>query len=156
MKLALNGALTIATNDGANIEIAEAVGAENIWMCGSTFSELQRLRQSGYNSAAIYESDPEIKQSLDMIRTGYFSPGQPDLFVPIFDSLVQHGDRFMVLADYADYVRAQAEIDIAYRDRLAWTRKAILNIARIGRFSVDRLVGQYASEVWATAPVPST
>ena len=154
MKLALNGALTIATRDGANIEIAEAVGDENIWMFGGTFKELQRLRQKGYNSAAIYESHSEIKQSLDMIRGGYFSPGRPDLFAPIFDSLVRNGDPFMVLADYDDYVRAQKEIDAAYADPLSWARKAVLNVARMGEFSVDRLVGQYAGEIWKTSPVP--
>ncbi len=155
MKLALNGALTIATHDGANSEIAEAVGAENIWMCGHDFEELQHLRAGGYNPAALYESNPEIKQSLDMIRSGYFSPGHPDLFVPIFDSLIKGGDQFMVLADYDDYVRAQMEIDDAYRNSALWTRKAILNVARIGHFSMDRLVRQYAGEVWGSAPVPN-
>ncbi|HEX3487678.1 MAG TPA: glycogen/starch/alpha-glucan family phosphorylase, partial [Micropepsaceae bacterium] len=153
MKLALNGALTIATHDGANSEIADAVGDENIWMCGHTFEELQHLRQSGYNPARIYESNPELKQSLDMIRSGYFSADRPDLFVPIFDSLVKD-DHFMVLADYEDYVRAQTEIDHAYGNRMVWTRKAVLNVARMGGFSMDRLVRQYAGEVWGSKPVP--
>ncbi|HXJ01830.1 MAG TPA: glycogen/starch/alpha-glucan phosphorylase [Micropepsaceae bacterium] len=156
MKLALNGALTIATHDGANSEIADAVGHENIWMCGHTFEELQHLRQSGYNSAAIYESHPEIKQSLDMIRSGYFSADHhPELFVPIFDSLVKYGDHFMVLADYDDYVRAQMEIDDAYRNSKLWTRKSVLNVARMGSFSMDRLLRQYAGKVWTAAPVPA-
>jgi starch phosphorylase len=153
MKLALNGALTIATHDGANSEIAAAVGAENIWMCGHTFEELEQLRRDGYNPAAIYESNQEIKQSLDMIRSGYFSPDQPDLFVPIFDSLVKH-DHFMALADYADYARAQAEIDQAYGRRDLWLRKAILNVTRVGYFSMDRLVREYAGQVWAANSVP--
>jgi glycogen phosphorylase len=155
MKLSLNGALTIATQDGANTEIAEAVGDENIWMCGHDFGELQEIRRKGYNPAAIYETNAEIKQSLDMIRSGYFSPEQRDLFVPIFDSIVTGGDPFMLLADYDDYVRAQGEIDEAYGDSAQWTRKAILNVARMGRFSMDRLVRQYAGEVWGTQPVPS-
>lgn len=151
MKLALNGALTIATHDGANNEIADAVGHDNIWMCGHTFEELQHLR-AGYDPAAIYESHAALKQSLDMIRGGYFSPGRPGLFVPIFDSLVRGGDHFMVLADYDDYVRAQGEIDSVYRDPDLWTRKAILNVARIGGFSIDRLVREYAGAVWGSSP----
>lgn len=152
MKLALSGALTIATHDGANDEIADAVGHENIWMCGYTFEELQELRRSGYDPRALYETHSTIRQSLDMIRTGYFSPSEPDLFVPIFDSLLKHGDRYMVLADYDDYVRAQTEIDEAYSDQTHWNRKAILNVARVGRFSIDRVVDEYAREVWGASP----
>jgi starch phosphorylase len=153
MKLALNGALTIATHDGANDEIAEAVGNENTFMFGNTVEELTQLKSAGYDPAAIYESNRELKLVLDMIRDGYFSPEQRNLFVPIFDSLVRQGDYYMVLADYEAYVACQASVDAAFKDRTAWTRKTILNVANIGRFSIDRLVQQYASEVWDAKPI---
>lgn len=154
MKLALNGALTIATHDGANGEIADAVGNENIFMFGYTCDELRSLRDRGYDPAAIYEANGELKQVLDMIRTGYFSPEQPDLFVPIFDALVRHGDHYMLIADYAAYVKCQDRVDVAFRDPQRWTRMAILNVAGVGRFSVDRLVREYASSVWDAEQVP--
>jgi starch phosphorylase len=153
MKLALNGALTIATYDGANTEIAEAVGKDNIFMFGHTVEEIRDLRQRWYDPAAIYESNPELKQVLDMIRTGYFSPDDPDLFMPIFDSLVRHGDYYMVLADYESYVDCQAKVDAAFQDPYEWTRKAIFNVANIGPFSVDRLVRDYANKVWDAKPL---
>jgi starch phosphorylase len=155
MKLALNGALTIASHDGANNEICAAVGHDNIWMFGNAFEELENVRRSGYDPAAVYESHAEIRQSLDMIRAGYFSPDQRDVFAPIFDALVRGGDRYMVLADYDDYARAQTEIDAAYADTAQWMRKAVLNIARIGSFSIDRLTREYATQVWHSEPVRS-
>ena len=153
MKLALNGALTIATHDGANDEIADAVGRENIFMFGHTVEELNQLKGSGYDPAAIYESNSELKLVLDMIRDGYFSPQQRNLFLPIFDSLVRQGDYYMVLADYESYVACQASVDAAFQDRTDWTRKTILNVANVGCFSIDRLVQQYASEVWNAKPI---
>ncbi len=153
MKLALNGALTIATYDGANTEIAEAVGKDNIFMFGHTVDEIRDLRQRWYDPAAIYESNPELKQVLDMIRGGYFSPDDPDLFAPVFESLVRHGDYYMVLADYEAYVDCQAKVDAAFQDSFDWTRKTILNVANIGPFSVDRLVRDYAAKVWDVKPV---
>jgi len=154
MKLALNGALTIATRDGANNEIADAVGSENIFMFGHVYDELRHLRQRGYDPAAIYETNEELKRVLDMIRTGYFSPEQPDLFVPIFDALVRHGDHYMLLADYDAYVKCQDRVEATFRDPRRWTRMAILNVARMGPFSVDRLVREYATAVWEAKPVP--
>jgi starch phosphorylase len=153
MKLALNGALTIATHDGANDEIAEAVGSDNIFMFGHEVAELNRLRSAGYDPEALYESNRELKDVLDMIRSGYFSPEQRDLFVPIFDSLVRQGDHYLVLADYEAYVACQARVDAAFQDKKEWTRKTILNVANVGRFSIDRLVREYASEVWNTTPI---
>jgi len=155
MKLALNGALTLATHDGANDEIAQAVGAENIFMFGRTVDELRALKGTGYDPEAIYESNAELKLVLDMIRTGYFSPEQPHVFVPIFDSLVRHGDYYMVLADFESYVARQSAVDTAYQDREAWLRKAILNVARVGPFSIDRVVRDYATLVWNVQPVPN-
>ena len=154
MKLALNGALTIATHDGANDEIADAVGHENIFMFGHTYDELRALRQEGYDPRTIYAANPELRQSLDMIRGGYFSPDNRDLFAPIVDSLLEGGDYYMLLADYDAYWNCQESVDAAYGDQTGWNRKAILNVANIGGFSIDRLVHQYASEVWHAAPVP--
>jgi starch phosphorylase len=154
MKLALNGALTIATHDGANDEIAEAVGAENIFMFGHNYEELQALRRNGYDPVSIYAANPELHQTLDMIRDGYFSPGNRSLFAPVVDSLLSGGDYFMLLADYESYVTCQQSVDAAYQDTRQWNRKAILNVAHIGGFSVDRLVQQYADEVWHATPVP--
>jgi starch phosphorylase len=154
MKLALNGALTIATHDGANDEIADAVGRDNIFMFGHTYEELGELRQGGYDPGDIYASNPELQQSLDMIRGGYFSPQNRELFVPIVDSLLSGGDHYMLLADYDSYARCQQSVDAAYRDPKQWNRKAILNVANIGGFSIDRLVHQYAAEVWNATPVP--
>jgi starch phosphorylase len=153
MKLALNGALTIATHDGANNEIADAVGSENIFTFGHTNEELRDLRRRGYDPATIYDTNDELKRVLDMIRTGYFSPEQPDLFVPIFDALVRHGDRYMLLADYDGYVLCEDRVDAAYRDPRQWTRMAIRNVAGAGRFSIDRLVRQYAAAIWEADPV---
>jgi starch phosphorylase len=154
MKLALNGALTIATHDGANDEIAEAVGRDNIFMFGNTFDGLNDIRRKGYDPRAIYQANPGLHQALDMIRGGYFSPQNRDLFVPIVDSLIAQGDTYMLLADYEAYVACQAGVDAAYRDRREWTRKAILNVAHMGWFSMDRLVREYAEVVWDAQVVP--
>src|SRR5262249_35345220 len=117
--------------------------------------ELRALKGTGYDPEAIYESNAELKLVLDMIRTGYFSPEQPHVFVPIFDSLVRHGDYYMVLADFESYVARQSAVDTAYQDREAWLRKAILNVARVGPFSIDRVVRDYATLVWNVQPVPN-
>lgn len=153
MKLALNGALTIATHDGANDEIADAVGSDNIFMFGHSFDEIRELRSRGYDPRAIYEANEELRQALDMIRNGYFSPEQPDHFIPIFDALVRQGDHYMLLADYDAYVQCQDRIDAAFRECPQWTRKAILNVARVGGFSADRLVREYATMVWGADAV---
>ena len=156
MKFALNGALSIATHDGANDEIAEAVGQENIFMFGGSYEDLTELRRSGYDPAGIYEGNAELRRTLDMIRGGYFSQGRIDVFAPIFDSLVRQGDRYMVLADYDAYAQAQARVDSSFCDRDQWTRKAIRNVANAGRFSIDRSVREYASDVWQVKPMPIT
>jgi starch phosphorylase len=153
MKLALNGALTIATQDGANTEIRDAVKPENIFMFGYNFDELQALRARDYHPASIIRDNAELAQSLDMIRDGYFSPQDRALFVPVVEALL-NGDPFMVLADYEAYGQAQAAVDACWRDREEWTTKAILNVARMSPFSMDRLVHQYAERVWDAKPVP--
>jgi starch phosphorylase len=156
MKLALNGALSIATQDGANTEIRDAVGIENIWMFGYSFDELRALDESRYNPRTIYQENSEVRQSLDLIRDGYFASHDRDLFKPVVASLLDDGDPFMVLADYEAYVRTQAQVDETWRDRNAWITKSILNVARMSPFSMDRLVHQYAERVWNAKPAPAS
>lgn len=152
MKLAVNGALTIGTLDGANIEIMEKVGAENIFIFGNTSEQIENLRLS-YNPRAIYDSNPELKQALDQIRDGFFSPGDPGRFRPIYDSLINYGDRYMLLADYESYIATHEQVDALYRQTLRWDRKAIHNIANMGYFSSDRTISEYAKEVWDAIPL---
>jgi glycogen phosphorylase len=152
MKFGLNGALTIGTLDGANIEIKGEVGDENIFIFGLTADEVSALRAKGYHPWDIYESGMELKQTLDMIAGGYFSPEAPDMFRPIFDALTQN-DRFMVLADYGSYISCQERADELYRNPGEWSRRAILNIAGMGRFSSDRTIREYAEKIWNVKPV---
>jgi starch phosphorylase len=153
MKFALNGALTIATHDGANDEIAEAVGRDNIFMFGATHDELQALRQRGYDPISLYESNAELKEALDMIGGGYFSPERSNLFLPIYDSLLRHGDHYMLLTDFVPYLQCQERIDATYADQREWLRRVIANVANMGFFSADRLVREYALAVWDAKPV---
>ncbi|MBI2267794.1 MAG: glycogen/starch/alpha-glucan phosphorylase [Armatimonadetes bacterium] len=153
MKFALNGALTIGTLDGANIEIREKVGEENFFLCGLTAQEVAALRTSGYNPYEYYRENPELREVLDMILSGHFSPEQPDLFKPIMDNLLYGGDPYMLLADFASYVACQEQVSEAFLNPEEWTRKAILNIARSGYFSSDRTIKEYAEEIWMVKPV---
>ena len=153
MKLALNGALTIGTLDGANIEISHEVGSNNMFIFGLTAEEVVQLRASGYNPWDHYHRDPELKQVLDMIGSGYFSADETDRYKPLFDLLTRDGDHYLLLADYAAYVSAQQDVDRLYRDRDEWGRRAILNVAHMGRFSSDRTVLEYARDIWGTRPV---
>jgi glycogen phosphorylase len=151
MKLALNGALTIGTMDGANIEIREQVGAENFFLFGLTAVEVSALKAGGYHPRAYYESNPELKEVLDLIGSGFFSPQQPELFQPLVQNLLNH-DPFMLLADYASYVQCQEQVDQAYLEPEHWTRKSILNVARIGYFSSDRAIRDYCERIWNVKP----
>ncbi|KQW59333.1 glycogen/starch/alpha-glucan phosphorylase [Variovorax sp. Root411] len=153
MKFALNGALTIGTLDGANVEMRENVGPENIFIFGNTTPEVADIRARGYQPREIYEGNGELKRVLDAIRDGAFSPGEPARYQGIYDALVNWGDHYLLLADYASYVAKQAEVDALYRDSDAWTRMAILNVAGMGAFSSDRTIAQYAHEIWRTKPV---
>jgi starch phosphorylase len=153
MKLALNGALTIGTLDGANAEIAEEVGRDNIFLFGLSAEEVEARRAAGYDPRAVCDSNPELKLALDMIEGGLFSPGEPDAFRPLVEGLKTHGDRFMLLADYAAYVACQERVDALYLDDDAWTTRAILNVAGMGAFSSDRAVLEYARTIWHAAPV---
>lgn len=151
MKLALNGALTIGTLDGANLEIRDAVGQENFFAFGLTLGEVGRLRERGYSPSGYCERDAELAVTLEMIRDGYFSAGDRGLFQPLVDSLLRLNDPFMVLADFTDYVACQDRVEVARADEENWVRKTILNVARMGWCSSDRAIGEYAREVWGTS-----
>jgi starch phosphorylase len=148
MKFALNGALTIGTLDGANIEIKEEVGDEHIFIFGLTVDEVERKRREGYRPQLVYQENAELKQALDQIKDGFFEPDNPGLFHPITDALIENGDYFMVCADYQSYLDKQREVEQRYEDRASWLRSAILNVARIGKFSSDRTIREYAEEIW--------
>jgi starch phosphorylase len=154
MKLALNGALTIGTDDGANIEIREHVGNDNIFIFGLKAHEVRATREAGYHPLAIYEKDARLKAVLDAIGGGQFSPDEPGRYRGLVDSLLWGGDHYLLLADYASYVETQARVDSLYRDPVAWTTRAILNVAGMGMFSSDRTIREYASLVWGVAPRP--
>jgi len=147
MKFALNGALTIGTLDGANVEIKEEVGDENIFIFGNTVEDVDALRREGYNPWEYYEKNSDLKQVLDQIRDGFFN-SDTGLYSPIIDSLLHKGDYFLVLSDYEAYCKEQAKVDELYRDQDAWNRMAILNTARVGKFSSDRTIRDYAEEIW--------
>ncbi|MBI5937762.1 MAG: glycogen/starch/alpha-glucan phosphorylase [Betaproteobacteria bacterium] len=153
MKLSLNGALTIGTLDGANVEIRQEVGPENFFIFGLTTPEVANLRQAGYNPWDYYHGNEELRHVLDMIRDGYFSPEDRDRFRPIFDALTVGGDNYLLLADYASYIACQQEVETLYRDREAWMRKAILNVAHMGKFSSDRTIAEYARHIWQAKAV---
>ncbi|MEO1767454.1 glycogen/starch/alpha-glucan phosphorylase [Thiobacter aerophilum] len=153
MKLALNGALTIGTLDGANIEIRNEVGAENIFIFGLDTEGVTALRAAGHDPWWHYRENAELRQVLDMIRDGFFSPEEPARHRVIFDALTTGGDPFLLLADYADYVARQQEVERVYRNRDEWLRRAVLNVARMGRFSADRSIREYAEVIWNVKPV---
>ena len=153
MKLTLNGALTIGTLDGANIEIRDAVGAENFFLFGLTSEEVADMRSHNYQARDFYDKDQELRRVLDMIASGYFSPDEPQRFTPIIDALLNNGDRYMVMADYRSYVDTQQQAATLYNQASAWTRSAIINVANMGFFSTDRTIDEYAKKVWHVNPV---
>jgi glycogen phosphorylase len=148
MKLALNGALTIGTDDGANIEIRQNVGDDNIFIFGLKTPEVRALRQTGYQPIRIYENTPTLKAVLDAITGGQFSPDEPGRYRPLVDSLLWGGDHYMLLADYASYVATQSRVDDLYRTPGQWCQKAIANVAGMGLFSSDRTIREYARQIW--------
>lgn len=152
MKFAMNGALTIGTLDGANVEIREAVGVENFFLFGLTEAEVQARKAAGYNPWEEYAANPELKLAIDRIGSGFFSHGDPNLFRPLVDGLL-HRDDYLLLADYQSYVEAQAAVDRAYRDPEHWTRMSILNVARMGYFSSDRSIEDYRQRIWRAPSV---
>ncbi|MDA0711823.1 MAG: glycogen/starch/alpha-glucan phosphorylase [bacterium] len=154
MKFALNGALTIGTLDGANIEIKDAVGDDNIFIFGLTVDEIVSARNAGYNPHHFYNTNAELRRVVDQIGEGRFSPQQPDLFQPIIRTLLHDGDPYMIMADFGAYLESQDRVSNTYRDTDAWTRMSILNTARVGRFSSDRTIREYANEIWHVDPIP--
>jgi starch phosphorylase len=152
MKFAMNGALTIGTLDGANVEIRDAVGADNFFLFGLTASEVARTKAEGYSPRSRYESNQDLREAIDLIDGGAFSDGNRSLFKPLIDSLLNH-DEYMLLADYQSYVDCQQRVSDAYRDQTNWTRMSILNAARVGRFSSDRSIRDYCREIWNITPM---
>ena len=148
MKLALNGALTIGTDDGANIEIRQQVGDDNIFIFGLSTAQVRLSKQAGYQPLRICESNTRIKAVLDAVASGQFSEEEPGRYRALVDSLLWGGDHYMLLADFDSYVATQARVDTLYRDRAGWAKKAIANVAGMGFFSSDRTIAQYAREVW--------
>ncbi len=154
MKFALNGALTIGTMDGANVEIREEVGEDNIFIFGLESDGVKKLVADGYDPQEYYYKNTELKRVLLQVQHGFFSREQPDLFKPISDALLYGGDRYLLLADYESYVKCQDRVAFQFRDRDAWARMSILNTANMGKFSTDRTIAEYAKDIWGVTPVP--
>ena len=152
MKFALNGALTIGTLDGANIEIRQAVGEENFFLFGLTAEEVRAKRAAGYRPWDHYISNPELRETIDQISSGGFSRGDSDLFKPLVDSLLKY-DPYLAFADYEAYLKCQEQVSEAYKHREHWTRMSILNTARMGKFSSDRAIREYCEKIWNAKPV---
>jgi starch phosphorylase len=152
MKLALNGALTIGTLDGANIEIRDEVGEENIFIFGLRADEVNDLLARGYDPNAYMATNRSLARIVDSIASGHFSRGDKDLFRPLVAKLLSTRDEYVHLADLASYIEAQDRVDVEYRDRNNWLKKSLLNIARMGKFSSDRTIHQYATEIWNIKP----
>ncbi len=153
MKFALNGALTIGTLDGATVEMAEQIGAENMFLFGLKAEEVSALKQNGYDPCYYYNSDEQLKNAIDAIANDAFSQNEPGIFAPIVESLLQKGDPYLILADFRSYVDTSARVDELYQDRDEWARKAIINIARSGKFSADRAIREYAEKIWKAQPI---
>ncbi|HEY7242233.1 MAG TPA: glycogen/starch/alpha-glucan phosphorylase [Burkholderiales bacterium] len=153
MKFAMNGALTIGTLDGANVEIREEAGPENFFLFGLTVDQVERLKRDGYRPSECCAAHPGLRAALDLVRGGAFSSGDRELFRPLVDHLMRHDD-YMVLADYASYDECQARVDAAWHEPDRWTRMSILNAARMGKFSSDRAIGEYMHKIWNIEPLP--
>ncbi len=153
MKFAMNGALTIGTLDGANVEIREEVGAENFFLFGLTAEEVYAKRAAGYNPREYYDTNAELRLAIDRIASGFFSHGNPDLFQPLVNNLLDR-DEYLLMADYQAYIDCQEQVGLAFRDQNHWTRMSILNVARMGKFSSDRSIGDYQNDFWKTPSIP--
>jgi len=152
MKFSMNGALTIGTLDGANVEIREEVGADNFFLFGLTAQEVSDVKSSGYDPQFYYQGNSELRSVLDLIASGHFSHGDPQLFRPLLDSLLYH-DPYLLLADYQSYIDCQDRVSNAYQDQDHWTKMAILNVAQTGKFSSDRAIWEYCQDIWQVTPV---
>ena len=154
MKFMINGALTIGTLDGANVEIREEAGAENFSLFGMTVDEVERpLKSEGYRPADCIEGDPELAEVLELIVHGTFTHGDTEVLRPLVDNLIHH-DPFLVLADYRSYIDCQAKVSAAWRDSDKWSHMSVLNTARSGKFSSDRSVADYCNDIWGVDPMP--
>jgi starch phosphorylase len=153
MKFCMNGALTIGTLDGANVEIRELVGKENFFLFGLTAEEVQQHKVQGYHPRDIYQSNPLLESVIDLIRDGSFSRGDRELFRPIVDNLL-YDDPYMLLADFQSYIDCQNHVGDVYRDKEQWTRMSIFNTARSGYFSSDRTIREYCEDIWKVGSVP--
>ncbi len=153
MKLSLNGALTVGTLDGANIEIKEEVGDENIFIFGHTVEEVEELVENGYSPYDYYNGDEDLRLVIDWLGSNFFTPKEPGALAPVCNSLLAGGDPFLVLADFASYCKIHEQVDEVYRDKKRWARMAILNTARMGKFSSDRTISEYAKDIWNLNPV---
>uniref|UniRef100_A0A8B9L7L7 Alpha-1,4 glucan phosphorylase n=1 Tax=Astyanax mexicanus TaxID=7994 RepID=A0A8B9L7L7_ASTMX len=151
MKFMLNGALTIGTMDGANVEMAEEAGENNLFIFGMRVDDVEAMDKKGYDAHEYYNRIPELKQAIDQISGGFFSPGQPDQFKDVVNMLMNH-DRFKVFADYEDYIKCQEKVSALYKNSKEWTKMVIHNIAGCGKFSSDRTISQYAREIWGVEP----
>ncbi len=154
MKFMLNGALTIGTLDGANVEMREQVGDDHIFIFGLTAEEVKERRHAGYNPRELYESDTELKAVLDMLQNNYFNRDEPDIFQSLFNDLVIYGDNYMLLADYRSYVETQEKVALRYLNKEEWTTSSIINTASSGIFSSDRTIAEYVKDIWHIKPVP--
>jgi starch phosphorylase len=152
MKFALNGALTIGTLDGANIEMREQVGADNFFLFGLTAPEVQAAKSAGYRPQDLYNSNSELKEVIDLLYSGHFSRGDKELFKPLLDALMSKDD-YMLLADYQSYIDCQNEVSRVFTDTKRWTKMSILNVARMGKFSSDRAIREYCRDIWHVEPV---
>jgi glycogen phosphorylase len=153
MKFMMNGALTIGTLDGANVEIREEVGDDNFFLFGLTEADVQRVRREGYRPGDYANANEELREVLNLIASGRFSRGDTQMFRPLVDNLL-YSDPFLVLADYAAYVARQEDVSAAWQDTRRWTRMSILNTAYAGKFSSDRAIGEYCEHIWKIAPTP--
>lgn len=153
MKFSMNGALTIGTLDGANVEIREEVGEENFFLFGLNVQEVYERKLSGYRALDYYQNNEELRGVIDLLESGHFSHGDQELFRPITESLV-YDDQYLCLADYQDYVECQERVSETFRDENLWTRMSILNVARIGKFSSDRSISDYCRKIWKAHPFP--
>ncbi len=154
MKFALNGAMTVGTWDGANVEMAEHIGEENMFIFGHRVEEIERIKSEGYNPWDLYSNNKQIQEVMDAIRGDLFAPERPGLFGELFEELVQRGDMYCYLADFMPYLEVQERISAAYEDQAEWTRRSILNTARMGWFSSDRSIREYAENIWQVQPIP--
>jgi starch phosphorylase len=153
MKFQMNGAITIGTLDGANIEIREEVGAENFFLFGLSTPEVYAIKARGYRPLEYYQANPHLREVIDLIKSGFFSRGDTELFRPLIDNLLYH-DPYLLFADFQSYVDCQERVSAAYADREQWTRMSILNTARSGKFSSDRTIREYCEDIWQVGSVP--